>query len=38
MVRAWPMEMYGSSTGRPPIQVRRSMVAENSQKMIWVGG
>lgn len=38
MVKYWPKYLKGSSTGRPPIQVRSRKVATMIQKRIWVGG
>lgn len=35
---AWPMIMYGCSTGIPPIQVRIAMSAIRVQNRNWVSG
>lgn len=37
-MNACPRLMYGSSTGRPPIQVKRRQSTTNIQNRIWFSG
>lgn len=37
-VKIWPVQLKGSSTGRPPIHVRRRAVATRDQNIICEAG